>query len=62
MERYQFTRDKESGITNDPNDWCSEHAQPRYIIDLIGRIVRVSMETIQIVKSLPALNEIVRPT
>lgn len=54
MERYQFTRDKDSGITNDPNDWSTE---PRYIIDLVKRIVRVSMETMKIVNALPALNE-----
>jgi predicted helicase len=57
MERYQVTRDKDSGIVNDPNDWCREHNQPRYILDLISRVIRVSMETIKIVKSLPALNE-----
>lgn len=58
MERYQLTRDKDSGIVNDPNDWCKELKQSRYIIDLVGRVVRVSMETIKIVKRLPALNEI----
>ena len=57
MERYQVTRDKDSGIVNDPNDWCREHNQPRYIIDLVKRIVRVSVETMKIVRSLPALNE-----
>ena len=57
MERYQVTRDKASGIVNDPNDWCSEHNQPRYIIDLVKRIVRVSIETMNIVRSLPSLNE-----
>ena len=57
MERYQFTRDKDSGIVNDPNDWCKEHKQPRYIIDLVARVVRVSVETKKIVKGLPALNE-----
>lgn len=54
MERYQFTRDKDSQITNDPNDWSDD---PRYIIDLVKRIVRVSMETMKIVNSLPPLNE-----
>jgi len=29
MERYQFSKDKASGITNDPNDWCREHNNPR---------------------------------
>jgi len=57
IERYQVTRDKDSGIVNDPNDWCKEHNQPRYILDLIGRVVRVSMETMKVVKILPALNE-----
>lgn len=59
MERYQVTRDKDSGIVNDPNDWCKEHDQPRYIVDLIGRIVQVSIETMKIVSGLPALNEVV---
>lgn len=58
MERYQVTRDKDSGIVNDPNDWAKEHQQPRYIIDLVKRIVRVSIETMKIVNRLPALNEI----
>ncbi len=57
IERYQVTRDKDSGIVNDPNDWCREHNQPRYIIDLVKRIVRVSIETMKIVRSLPPLNE-----
>lgn len=59
IERYQVTRDKDSGITNDPNDWSKDHNQPRYIIDLLKRVIRVSMETMKIVTSLPALNEIV---
>ena len=54
MERYKFTKDKDSDITNNPNDWSDD---PRYIVDLVKRIVRVSLETVKIVKSLPALNE-----
>lgn len=55
LERYQVKTDKASGIVNDPNDWSREHSQPRYIIDLIGRIVTVSLETNRIVDSLPGL-------
>lgn len=54
MERYQFTKDKDSGIINDPNQWSDN---PRYIIDLLKRIVRVSLETMKIVNTLPPLNE-----
>lgn len=57
LERYQVTVDKDSGIRNDPNDWSKDHNQPRYIIDLVKRVVRVSVETVKIVKELPALNE-----
>jgi predicted helicase/SOS-response transcriptional repressor LexA len=57
MERYQFSREKDSGIVNDPNDWCKESKQPRYIIDLVARVVRVSVETMKIVNGLPSLNE-----
>jgi len=53
MERYQVTTHKESGIVNDPNLWCDEHNQPRYIIDLLKRIVGLSLEPMKIVKSLP---------
>lgn len=55
LERYQVKTDKASGIVNDPNDWSREHEQPRYIIDLIGRVVALSVETNRIVGSLPSL-------
>ena len=55
MERYYVKTDKASGIVNDPNDWGEEHGNSRYIIDLIKRVVTVSVKTIEIVNSLPAL-------
>jgi predicted helicase len=56
MDRYQVKRDKESGIVNDPNDWSKEVGDPRYILDLLARIVTVSLETMTIVDALPALS------
>ncbi|MEU8003225.1 type ISP restriction/modification enzyme [Catellatospora sp. NPDC049111] len=55
VERYQVKTDKASGIVNDPNDWAAEAGDPRYIIDLLKRIVTVSVETVRIVNELPAL-------
>ncbi|WP_426718430.1 DEAD/DEAH box helicase [Corynebacterium auriscanis] len=52
IDRYQVKKDKASGIVNDPNDWADEVDNPRYIVDLIGRVARVAMETNRIVKSL----------
>jgi predicted helicase len=55
VDRYQVRIDKDSGIANDPNDWAIEHDDPRYIIDLVKRVVTVSVETVRIVEALPAL-------
>ena len=52
IDRYQVKKDKASGIVNDPNDWADEVGNPRYIVDLIGRVVRVAMETVRIVEEL----------
>ena len=53
MERYAVTTDKASGIVNDPNDWALEHNDPKYIFNLLLRIITVSLDTMKIVKSLP---------
>jgi predicted helicase len=54
MERYAVKVDKDSGIKNDPNAWSED---PRYILDLVKRIVRVSLETVRIVREFPTLTE-----
>jgi predicted helicase len=56
MDRYRVRTDTASGIVNDPNDWSREVSDPRYIIDLLARIVTVSMRTVEIVDGLPALD------
>lgn len=53
IERYQVKTDKDSGIVNDPNDWCDEHDDPTYIVDLIKKVTTVAVETMKIVDSLP---------
>ena len=55
IDRYQVKKDKDSGITNDPNAWGIEHGDPRYIVDLVARIVRVSVETMKVVDGLAGL-------
>ena len=51
IDQYQLTEDKKSGIRSDPN----RAADPEYIARLVGQVVRVSVETARIVKSLPCL-------
>lgn len=55
VERYQDSTDKDSGLRNDCNAWSIEHGNPRYVLELIERVVRVSVESVKIVKALPEL-------
>lgn len=52
IDRWQVKTDKPSGIVNDPNDWCDELGDPKYIVDLIARVTTVATETTKIVASL----------
>ncbi len=56
MERYAITTDKKSGIINNPNDWCKEVNDEKYIFNLLLRIINVSIQTVDIVNSLPKLD------
>ena len=56
VERYQITTHKESGITNNPNDWSEKVGNPRYILDLLLSIINVSIQTVDIVAGLPKLD------
>ncbi len=50
--QYQVKTDKRSGIVNDPNNLDDE----QYIVRLVGQVITVSLETVEIVKNLPELN------
>jgi predicted helicase len=50
IDQHQVTTDKRSGITSDPN----RPDDPEYIVRLVERVVRVSVETVRIIKRLPA--------
>ncbi|WP_430789458.1 DEAD/DEAH box helicase [Virgibacillus flavescens] len=52
MEHYQVKVDTTRGITNDPNEYSDN---PRYILDLLKRVITVSIETNKIVDNLPDL-------
>ena len=58
IDRYQVKTDKASGIVNDPNEYSDD---PRYILDLVGRLVTVSMRTLEIVAGLPGIDEVEHP-
>lgn len=56
MERQCVKSDKASGIINDANEWALETMNnARYPLELLLRVVTVSLETMKIVKALPRL-------
>ena len=52
IDRYQERQDDKSGIVNDPNLWAPDN--PRYIPDLIKRLVTLSVESLDLINELPA--------
>ena len=55
IDRYHVKTDKASGIVNDPNDFLRERGRPDAVVDLIKRLVTVSMRTQELLATLPAL-------
>jgi predicted helicase len=52
IDQYRVEIDKRSSIVNDPN----RDDDPEYVVRLIGKVITVSLETMKIVKGLPALD------
>ena len=48
IDQYQVSEDKRSGITSDPN----REDEQEYIVRLVGKVVRVSVETVKLVNEL----------
>ena len=51
IDQYRVKTDKRSGIVNDPN----RPDEPQYIVELIGKVISVSLETVEVVERLPGL-------
>jgi predicted helicase len=49
IDQYQVTEDAKSGIRSDPN----RRDDPEYIVRLVGQVVKISLETVRLVASLP---------
>jgi predicted helicase len=48
IDQYQVSTDKRSGITSGPN----RRDDPQHIVRLIGQVLTVSVETVELVQSL----------
>ena len=52
MDQYQVKTDKKSGITDNPNDYSND---PKYIFNLLLRVINVSIQTVDLINQLPPL-------
>jgi len=52
IDQYQVKTDRKSGITEDPNEYSED---PKYIFNLLLSIINVSVQTVDLVNSLPPL-------
>jgi predicted helicase len=52
VDQYRVSTDARSGIVNDPN----RPDDPEYIVRLLGQVVTVSVETVQLVRELAGLS------
>ncbi|WP_205601749.1 type ISP restriction/modification enzyme [Virgibacillus sp. Bac332] len=55
MDQYQVKIDKKSGITDDPNLYSDDE---KYIFNLLLRVINVSIQTVDLVHSLPPIEVI----
>ena len=53
MERYQVKQCKKSKIVNDPN----KKDDPQYILNLLQRIVHISVESVNLINALPKITQ-----
>jgi predicted helicase len=52
IDRHQVKEDPKTRITQDPNEWSSS---PSYVLDLVGRVIQVSLDTVSLTASLPKI-------
>lgn len=53
IEHYQIKIDKASGIENNPNKFCEEIGDEKYILKLLLSSLTVSLKTLEIIENLP---------
>lgn len=53
IDQYQVKTDKKSGIVDDPNLYSDDE---KYIFNLLLRIINISVQTVDLVNSLPSLD------
>lgn len=53
LQRMRPSVDKKSGIKNDPNEFSDD---PKYVVELTKRVIRVCVETLDLIDQMPEAN------
>jgi len=53
MDRYEVSIHKDSKIKNDPNDYLKETGDYKYIVNLLKKVINVSVQSVEIINNLP---------
>ena len=52
IDQYQVKTDRNSGLLDDPNEYSED---PKYIFNLLLSVINVSLQTVNLINSLPSL-------
>jgi len=55
IDRYEVSIHKDSKIKNDPNDYLKETNDYKYIVNLLKRVINVSIQSVGIINNLPKI-------
>ena len=55
IDRYEVSIHKDSKIKNDPNDYLGETGDYKYIVNLLKKVINVSVQSVEIINNLPKI-------
>jgi len=55
IDRYEVSIHKDSKIKNDPNDYLRETGDYKYIVNLLKKVINVSIQSVGIINNLPKI-------
>ena len=55
-DKWMIKKDTKTGIINDPNEYAKSIGNPRYVLELLIKVINLAIETQKIIDELPEIN------
>ena len=55
-DKWMIKKDTKTGIINDPNEYAKSIGNPRYVLELLIKVINLAIETQKIIDELPKIN------